>query len=89
MLEIGGKPHSVSQIQGQYMGLLLFTPQGWSEVIRIRSTLSEHQRDSSHMTGTLQLVINEGRLPISALAYQGDWGEVDSQQDLIFYNSKK
>ncbi len=87
LAEIGNKPQSVEEVQGQYMGLLRFTPEGWSEVLRIRSGLPAEQCDKMHMTGTLQKVIENGRIPIAALAYEGAWGEVDSQEDLQHYIS--
>jgi choline kinase len=85
LAEIGNKPTSVSEIEGQYMGLLRFTPNGWDEVLRIRKELTSLQCDKMHMTGTLQMVIDAGRIPISALSYFGEWGEVDSAEDLDHY----
>ena len=75
----------VAQVQGQYMGLLRFTPKGWSEVLRIRSNLDSVDQDSMHMTGTLQQLINAGRLAVAAVPYTGTWGEVDSKSDLDTY----
>ncbi|MDZ3993774.1 phosphocholine cytidylyltransferase family protein [Pseudomonas sp. Teo4] len=85
LAEIGNKPTSVHDIQGQYMGLLRFTPEGWAEVVRLRSTMPPEQCDKVHMTHTLQQVIDAGRIPIHALAYAGEWGEVDSSEDLLLY----
>lgn len=85
LAEIGNKPQSVDDVQGQYMGLLRFTPEGWAEVVRLRSELSPQQRDSMHMTNTLQRVIDAGRVQIEAVAYTGEWGEVDSSEDLSVY----
>lgn len=87
LAEIGNKPKSVEEIQGQYMGLLRFTPESWAEVMLIRATLTQEQCDKMHMTGTLQEVINAQRLSIEAVPYEGDWGEVDSAQDLASYHS--
>ena len=85
LTEIGGRATSVDQIQGQYMGLLRFTPAGWAEVMRLRSQLSVKDADRMHMTGTLQQVITAGRLRLAAIPYAGQWGEVDSQSDLAVY----
>lgn len=30
LAEIGNKPKTVEEVEGQYMGLLLFTPKGWA-----------------------------------------------------------
>ncbi|MGF6090694.1 phosphocholine cytidylyltransferase family protein [Pseudomonas sp. 18173] len=85
LAEIGNKPKSVDDVQGQYMGLLRFTPQGWAEVVRLLSERTPEQRDKVHMTHTLQQVIEAGRVPIQACAYAGEWGEVDSSEDLALY----
>lgn len=89
LVEIGGKPKSVQEIEGQYMGLLRFTPKGWSEIIRIRSNLLPDECDKMHMTGTLQRVIDESHVAISAFPYYGEWGEIDSESDLSSYNNLK
>jgi len=85
LAEIGNKPQSVAEAQGQYMGLLRFTPEGWAEVLRIRSGLSSAECDRMHMTGTLQKVIEAGRVPVAAVSYEKPWGEVDSAEDLRHY----
>jgi len=85
LAEIGMRPTSLDEVQGQYMGLLRFTPEGWSEILRIRGELKPDQRDTMHMTGTLQEVIAAGRIAIAAVPYTGEWGEVDSADDLEAY----
>lgn len=86
LAEIGNKPKSVDEVHGQYMGLLRFTPEGWGEILRIRSNLTSEQRDKMHMTGTLQKVLEAQKIRIAALPYEGEWGEVDSAEDLATYN---
>lgn len=86
LIEIGNKPESVEEVEGQYMGLLRFTPRGWVEVVRIRTSLSAEECDRMHMTGTLQKVIDEGQMPVSAIPFHGQWGEVDCEDDLVAYN---
>lgn len=88
LVEIGNKPKSVDEVQGQYMGLLRFTPEGWSELNQIRANLTKEQCDKIHMTGVLHKVIEAGRIAIVAVAYSGYWGEVDSAEDLASYQSK-
>jgi len=41
MLEIGGKTRNLEDIQGQYMGLLKFTPKGWADTRDYLSSLPE------------------------------------------------
>lgn len=88
LAEIGNKPKSVDEVQGQYMGLLRFTPEGWSAVVRIRSTLSAKKCDRMHMTGILQMIIESRRVPVQALPFQGIWGEIDNPKDLKVYECK-
>lgn len=38
-----------------------------------------------HMTGTLQKVIEAGVVPVYAVPYEAEWGEVDSADDLAAY----
>lgn len=85
LAEIGNKPDSADDVQGQYMGLLRFAPQGWAEIERIRSSLTPAVRDRIDMTGLLQKVIDTGRVPVAALPYYGKWGEIDSVNDLSLY----
>ena len=88
LAEIGNKPKTVEEIEGQYMGLLRFTPYGWNEVKYLRSVLTSDQQDRMHMTGTLELIVNHGKIPIVALPYVKTWGEVDSIDDLSFYENQ-
>lgn len=88
LAEIGNKPTSVDEVQGQYMGLLRFTPEGWAEVLRIRTGLPSDQCDRMHMTGTLQLLIDAKRIQIKAIPYEGAWGEIDLAADLGVYENR-
>jgi choline kinase len=83
LAEIGNKPNSLDEVQGQYMGLLRFTPEGWAAVQRIRSDLTPQECDKMHMTGTLQKVIDAGYIAITPVPYTGKWGEIDSAEDLL------
>ena len=85
LTEIGSRARSIDEIEGQYMGLLFFTPRGWSEIQRIRDTLSMKDRDSMHMTGALQRVVDAGNIDVQAVPYEGLWGEIDSESDLEIY----
>jgi choline kinase len=85
--EIGNKPRSIDEIDGQYMGLLRFTPASWAELVRIRADLTQLERDTMHMTGTLQKIIDAGRMPVRAVRYDRSWGEIDSPGDLLRYQA--
>lgn len=80
VLEIGKRPLTLEEIQGQYMGLLRFTPAGWSAVESMRAGLDADRRDRIDMTSTLQALIEQG-FPVHAAAVTTSWGEFDSSED--------
>lgn len=88
LIEIGNKPQTVGEVEGQYMGLLRFTPEGWQEMQTVRAILPAQDRDQLDMTSALQRVINRGHTQIEAIPYLGEWGEVDSADDLRLYETK-
>ena len=89
LTEIGQRPKSVVEVQGQYMGLLRLTPVAWDEISRIRAKLTPHERERMDITGTLQRIIEAGRVAITAIPYTGIWGEVDTEADLALYRSPR
>jgi L-glutamine-phosphate cytidylyltransferase len=88
LTEIGGEAKTMEEIQGQYMGLLRFMPEGWKEITAIRNSLESTIQDKMHMTGLLQRILTTGKLNIEAIPYFGEWGEVDSEEDLNVYNKQ-
>ncbi len=78
--EIGRKHALLKDIQGQYMGLLRFTPES---VAWFDGMLTNNQKlsDRLDMTGLLSLLISQEK-PIVGIPWNGRWCEVDSQRDL-------
>ena len=91
IIEVGKKPESLEDIQGQYMGL-----------IKVRGDTVKRFRDAWHsldkkaqydgndfgnmyMTSFIQYLIDSGLL-VEAAFTDGGWIEVDSSEDLNFYN---
>ncbi len=85
LLEIGERCTSVEEIQGQYMGLLKFTPTGWSKVKALLVTLDGTLRDRLDMTSLLKRGIAAG-WDIGTVPVVGPWGEVDEASDLALYH---
>lgn len=83
---IGERAERIEQIEGQYMGLLKFTPHGWRAVEKARATLSPSQRDRLDATGLLRLLVRRGT-PVHAVPVDGRWCEVDGETDLRLYES--
>lgn len=84
LLEIGDRAGNIEEIEGQYLGLLKFTPAAWRAVATLLNSLEPIERHRLDMTGMLQRLLGRG-FRISTLATDGSWGEVDSAQDLALY----
>lgn len=85
LLEIGGKTTRIEEIEGQYMGLLKFTPPAWSAVEMLLGALSAPLRDCLDVTGLLRRLLSEKNFPISTFGTDGQWGEIDNQEDVALY----
>jgi len=84
LLEIGGKTDRIEAIQGQYMGLLKFTPPAWRAVSELLNGLDPAARDALDITGLLRRLL-QCDYPVETLATAGNWGEIDSPADLALY----
>lgn len=87
LLEIGGRTTQVEDIQGQYMGLFKFTPPAWGVVETLLGALDPPTRDRLDVTGLLSRLIAGADLPIGTIATYGQWGEIDSPQDVALYEA--
>ncbi len=85
LLEIGGKATKIEDIEGQYMGLLKFTPPAWKAVEALLNTLDAPIRDRLDMTGLLRRLLTGRQIPISTFGTEGQWGEIDSPEDVALY----
>jgi choline kinase len=83
---IGKRPKDLSEVEGQYMGLLRFTPAGWSAVEQFLSSVSAERRNKLDMTTLLSLLLESGA-KIAAVPVRGKWCECDTESDLEIYES--
>ena len=86
VVELGNKVKSASEIQGQYMGLIYFTREGWNKLISMSSQITLQMQDEIHMTDILNRAILAGAIKIKAVSNEEDWGEIDSESDLSLYS---
>jgi L-glutamine-phosphate cytidylyltransferase len=86
LLEIGGKTTRIEEIEGQYMGLLKFTPSAWGVVETMLGTLDVETRNCLDVTGLLRRLLAEN-FPIATFGTDGQWGEIDNPEDLSLYES--
>ena len=82
--DIGQTPATVSEVDGQFMGLLHFRPGGWLQVQRILENLCTKKREALDSTSLLRLLILQGQR-IAAIPSPESWGEIDSEEDLQAY----
>jgi choline kinase len=86
LLEIGGKTTRIEEIEGQYMGLLKFTPPAWSIVEALLGRHEPRARNRLDMTGMLRQLLAGHEIPISTFGSEGHWGEIDNPEDVAVYN---
>jgi choline kinase len=87
LLEIGERTSCAEAIQGQYMGLLKFTPEGWRQVRSFLNRIPQQQSDRLDMTGLLRNLLKEN-VSIKTKAVEGRWCEVDSENDVLLYENR-
>lgn len=90
IVEIGNKAGSLEEIEGQYMGLMLFRASALDAIRslyhQLRGERDTNQFDNLMMTDFLQL-IRDHVTPLKAVHVQGGWIEVDSVEDRDAYLS--
>lgn len=79
--EIGARPESLEEIEGQFMGLLRITPAGFESLLTRYMKLATARRDQLDVTALLDLAVKGGEF-IQAVAYDDWWCELDSPRDL-------
>ena len=87
ILEIGNKPKSIKEIDGQYMGLMKFSKQGlvimkdlFDELVSI-GNINGLSIEKAYMTDLLQEMIRRG-ISVHAVTVDDYWIEVDTVEDL-------
>jgi|TARA_B110000483_G_scaffold237238_1_gene311687 choline kinase len=87
IIEIGQKPESIEEIQGQYIGLIKLTAFGVSQIKAVFQTALENgsmlgkSLENSYMTDLIQATINAG-IDVTSVPVKGGWVEVDTIDDM-------
>tara|TARA_B100001758_G_C18414172_1_gene618129 strand:+ start:2019 stop:2741 length:723 start_codon:yes stop_codon:yes gene_type:complete len=84
LLGIGEKPSEIKNIQGQYMGLLKITRDGWKTINKL---LCKFNFDNLDMTQLLNIAIKE-KIKIKVVQNSEVWGEVDTPKDIMLYENE-
>jgi choline kinase len=86
LTEIGSKPKSLSEVEGQYVGLTKVSKKFFSNLIDEYNNLNSEEKRNIHLTRFINHLINKG-YKIKAVKVHGGWIEIDSIQDLERYSS--
>lgn len=87
LAEIGGKVADLGRVQGQYMGLLKITPDGWRAMERFIHALAPAERDRIDATSLLSQMLAGGAV-VRTSPVDGRWCEVDTASDLELYERR-
>jgi len=88
IIEIGQKPKSLAEIEGQYMGLMKFSARGIQQLRKVfndarsEGTLRGKPLEKAYMTDLLQAMIDL-HYSLIAVPIHGGWIEVDTVNDLL------
>ena len=87
IVEIGQRPSSLAEIEGQYMGLMKFTGHGLEQIKTVyRKALHEGKLgprpvEKAYMTDLLQQIIDSGKLVLAIKSLES-WLEIDTVSDI-------
>lgn len=90
IVELGKKPESYSDIEGQYIGLIKISKSVINDVIKYYESLDKQATydgnnfDNMYMTSLIQLII-DNLLDVKPIFIKGGWLEIDSVEDLKSY----
>jgi len=91
--EIGQKVKNISNVQGQFMGLIKMSPSKWKIIIKYIKKLSRNERKNITTTTLMNNIIIKKKLKIKAAFYKDLFFEIDSYQDYKiiknYFKSKK
>eukprot|EP01127_Copromyxa_protea_P008078 TRINITY_DN1849_c0_g1_i1.p1 TRINITY_DN1849_c0_g1~~TRINITY_DN1849_c0_g1_i1.p1 ORF type:complete len:255 (-),score=57.33 TRINITY_DN1849_c0_g1_i1:221-985(-) len=88
--ELGKKPKSYDEIQGQYIGLMKISKDYVKKMVEFYDSLDKtaiydgKDFDNMYMTSFIQLIIDNNVIPVHAVRIDGGWTEVDTPTDLDF-----
>lgn len=86
LLEIGQKPYTKEDVQGQYMGLIKFTPASWADVERVVRLPLPKPVEKLDMTALLNSMLKNG-VKITAIPTDDLWLECDNMDDISVYEN--
>lgn len=93
IVEIGQRPRSLDEIEGQYMGLMKFSATGLNHLKSVyrnaaqKGLLGTKPLNNAYMTDLLQATIESG-YKVEAVPIHSPWVEIDTTQDIFSQETK-
>ena len=84
--EIGNRADNISEVQGQYMGLLKISPTGWQKITSVITLFADAEIDNLDMTKLLKELL-KCKVRIKTIKISGKWCEIDSLSDVHVYEN--
>lgn len=82
LVNIGEKPKSMKDIQGQYMGVLKITPKGWKKITKHINLYYKNKINDLDITKFLSTFVKNKKNTIFVKKINTFWFEIDNQKDL-------
>lgn len=79
LIEIGSRPKTLEEIQGQFAGIFKTNPAGWRALVEVTKGIDSKSLD---MTGLFSLAIRNG-ISIECEQILSDWKEFDLASDFV------
>jgi L-glutamine-phosphate cytidylyltransferase len=83
--EIGKKTRNYSDIMGQYMGVIKFSPKGWTKFKKVINEFPKKNKKKIFMTDVLNKIA-ELKYKFYGYKYSDNWFEIDSFNDYVIAN---
>ena len=87
IIEIGNKPSSIEEIEGQYMGLMTFSRKAMEDLFGLLEANEDFDIYKLDMTKAISIALKRNLFKVMGIAYCEHWGEVDTQKDLNLYEN--
>lgn len=84
VVEIGAPLAALDDADGQYVGLVRFTPRGWACAERVLARLGARAARALETTQLLAALVDDG-VRVGAVPIHGRWCEVDTLDDVALY----
>ena len=81
LVDIGDRTDNLTDIDGQYMGLIKFRPAGWAIAETLIARMSSEKISKIDMTSFLKIILKFHH--IQTIPCTGVWGEIDTEHDLM------